>query len=182
MAALFRVTQIWESVLAITTLLSLALVEGLIDATILSRMSDDKNPSACLARNAEEVLQCAGSSYIACPVLEALNHLPEYSEERLAAVTTPCQGLALAKMRKEPPQNRVNMDKIRLVIGLFCTWALSPDEFHKYLKEKLDLPQVIKFDIPPPPADRFDVDTPSGRASFPQTKSGNLLCQPVVTA
>ena len=81
-------------------------------------------------------------------------------------VVMPCQALALAKMKEDPPQNRVNIDNVKLVIGLFCTWALSPDGFHKFLKENLDLPQVIKFDIPPPPANRFDAYTPLGKVSF----------------
>lgn len=151
----------------VTTLLSVALAEGLIDSAILSRMSDDGTPSACLARNTEEVLQCAGSNYMACPVLEALNHIHKDSKERLGIVAMPCQALALAMMKKDPPQNRVNIGNVKLVIGLFCTWALSPDGFHKFLKEKLDLTQVIKFDIPPPPANRFDAYTPSGKVSFP---------------
>ena len=151
----------------VTTLLSLALGEGLIDSAILSRMYDNKTPDACQVRNMEEVLQCAGSNYMACPVLRVLNYIPKHSEERLAIVTTPCQGLALAKMKHNPPQNRVDINNVKLVIGLFCTWALSPDEFHKFLKENLDLPQVIKFDIPPPPANRFDAYTPFGKILFP---------------
>jgi coenzyme F420 hydrogenase subunit beta len=35
------------------------------------------------------------------------------------------------------------------------------------LRENLDLPQVKKFDIPPPPANRFDAYTRSGTVSFP---------------
>jgi len=35
------------------------------------------------------------------------------------------------------------------------------------LRENVDLPQVTKFDIPPPPANRFDVYTLSGVMSFP---------------
>ncbi|GAI90485.1 unnamed protein product [marine sediment metagenome] len=130
-------------------------------------MSDDKVPSGFLAQNTEEVLQCAGSSYMACPVLEAYNHITKDNNHNLGIVATPCQVLAISKMKKEPPQDRVNIGNVKLVIGLFCTWALSFDEFHKFLKENLDLPQVKKFDIPPPPANRFDAYTPSGKVSFP---------------
>ncbi len=151
----------------VTTLLSLALAEGLMDSVILVRMSDDKVPSGFLAQNTEEVLQCAGSSYMACPVLEAYNHIPKDNNHNLGIVATPCQVLAISKMKKEPPLDRVNIGNVKLVIGLFCTWALSFDEFHKFLKENLDLPQVKKFDIPPPPANRFDAYTPSGKVSFP---------------
>ena len=73
----------------------------------------------------------------------------------------------MTKMKKDPPVNRVNVSNIKLVIGLFCTWALAPDKFHQFLKENTDLPHVKKFDIPPPPANRFDVYTESGKISFP---------------
>jgi len=151
----------------VTTLLSLALEEGLIDGAILTKMSDDKTPGAFLARSREEILQGAGSNYMACPILEALNHIPRDSTEKLGIVAMPCQVLALSKMKKEPPQNRVNIGNVKLVVGLFCTWALSPDGFHQFLKEKLDLPQVTKFDIPPPPANIFEAYTPSGKITFP---------------
>ncbi len=151
----------------VTTLLSLALSEGLVDGAIMSKTSDDKTPGAFLARNVEEVLEGAGSNYMACPVLEALNHIPKDSQEGLAIVAIPCQAMALAKMKKDPPQDRVNIGNVKIVIGLFCTWALSPDGFHHFLKENLELPQVTKFDIPPPPANRFDAYAQSGKVSFP---------------
>ena len=151
----------------VTTLLSVALAEGLVDAAILSRNEEDKPPGAFVARRVEEVLDCAGSNYMASPVLEGLNRIPRQSEERLALVATPCQALAVAKMKLNPPQNRVDIDNLKLTVGLFCTWALSPDRFHRFLRENLDLPRVVKFDIPPPPAERFDAYTASGRTSFP---------------
>ena len=154
----------------VTTLLSLALEEGLVDSAIMSKTSDDKTPGAFLARNMEEVLQCAGSNYMACPVLEALNRIPKDSQEGLGIVVMPCQAMALAKMKKDPPQDRVNIGNVKIVIGLFCTWALSPDGFYHFLKENLQLPWVTKFDIPPPPADRFDAYAQSGKASFPLDK------------
>lgn len=151
----------------VTALLSFALAEGLIDGAILTKMSPDKLPIAFLARSKKEILQGAGSNFIACPVLEALNHIPEESTETLGIVGTPCQILALSKMKKGPPQNRVDIANVSLVIGLFCTWALCLDTFHRFLRENCDLSQVIKFDIPPPPANRFDIYTESGNISFP---------------
>lgn len=151
----------------VTTLLSVALAEGLVDAAVVSKDSEDRVPVPYVARSEEEVLDCAGSNYMACPVLEALNRVPRQSEERLALVATPCQCLAVAKMKLNSPENRVDIGNLKLTVGLFCTWALSPDGFHRFLRENLDLPQVLRFDIPPPPAERFDAYTASGRTSFP---------------
>ncbi len=152
---------------AVTTLLSLALAERFIDGAVLTRTSDDKTPSPFLAQSADEVLQCTGSSYMACPVLGRYNQIPKDNGNKLGIVAMPCQVLAVAKMKKDPPENKASIGNVKLVIGLFCTWALSPDRFYQFLKENLDLSKVKKFDIPPPPANRFDVYTASGRTSFP---------------
>lgn len=151
----------------VTTLLSLALTEGFIEGTVLTKTSDDKTARPFLARSAAELLQCTGSSYMACPVLERYNQIPKDDGNKLGIVTMPCQALAVAKMKVNPPQNRASIGNVKLVIGLFCTWALSPDKFYQFLQENLDLSKVEKFDIPPPPANRLDVFTVSGRISFP---------------
>jgi len=151
----------------VTTLLSLAMAEGLIDSAILTRTTADKTPEAFLARNTQEVLQSAGSNYMACPILETYNRLPEDNSDKLAIVGVPCQVTAATKMKIEQPKHRSSTDNIKLVIGLFCTWALAPDSFHRFLEDNLNLPSVIKVDIPPPPANRFDVYTRSGKVSLP---------------
>ncbi len=150
-----------------TALLSLAMEEGLIDSALLTRTNEDKTPSPFVAKSSEEILQAAGSNYMACSVLEAYNHLPEDSSDALAVVAVPCQVLAASQMKMEQPEHRSSTDNIKLVIGLFCTWALSPAGFHDYLKASLNLPSVTKFDIPPPPAKRFDAYTESGPVSLP---------------
>lgn len=152
---------------AVTALLSLALAEGLIDGAVLTKTSDDKAPVPFLAQSIKNVLQSAGSNYMACPVLDRYNQISKGDSNKLGIVAMPCQVLSVAKMKTEPPKNRVNIYNVKLVIGLFCTWALSPDRFYQFLKENLDLANVKKFDIPPPPANRFDVYTQSGKTSFP---------------
>ncbi|MBM3120091.1 MAG: hypothetical protein FJ006_11215 [Chloroflexi bacterium] len=106
-------------------------------------------------------------NYMACPVLSPYNQIPKNDSNKLGIVGMPCQVLAVTKMKKAPPVNRVSIGNVKLVIGLFCTWALSPDKFHRFLKEKLDLAKVKKFDIPPPPSNRFDVYSTSDKISFP---------------
>jgi coenzyme F420 hydrogenase subunit beta len=150
----------------VTALISLAMKEGLIDRAVLSRTNDDKIPEPVLAQNEDDVLQCTSSSYMACPVIEKLNKIPKEDSFKVGMVTTPCQGLALSKMKLQSPHNRFSIDNVKLVIGLFCTWALSTDQFHRFLLETLNLPLVKKFDIPPPPANTFDAYTSSGKISI----------------
>jgi len=150
----------------VTTLLSLAMSEGLIDAAVVTEGETGQMPTAKVARTAAEIVECAGSSYMACPVLETLNRIPEDNQEKLGIVATPCQVLALGKMKADHPQRRPAIDSTKLVLGLFCTWALSPTEFHRFLQTNLNLPEVRKFDIPPPPANTFEAYTASGKAQF----------------
>ena len=146
----------------ITTLLIIAMEEGLIDVAVLTKMFDDKSPAGFLAQSREEILQCAGNSYEVSFALEAFNQIPKESNQKLGVVGLPCQVQALSKMKMEPPQNKVNVDNVKLVLGLFCGWAFSPREFHQFLRESGDLSQVVKFDIPHHPADTFDIYTMSG--------------------
>lgn len=147
---------------SVTTLLWVAMQEGIVDAVVETKMSEDKSPSGFVARNKKELLACAGNSYESCAVLEALNRIPQDSQEKLAVVGLPCQVASVAKMRAEPPQNRVNIDNVKLVVGLFCGWTLSPGSFHEFLTQNYDLSQVVKFDIPHHPGHTFDLYTKSG--------------------
>jgi len=64
-------------------------------------------------------------------------------------------------------ENRNNVDKLKLVIGLFCTWALRYEDFARFLAEKAPLGAIVKVDIPPPPANVFQVFTDSQRLDIP---------------
>jgi len=151
----------------VSTLLSLALDNRLIDAAILSKDTEDKLPSGFVARSPAQVLEGAGSNYMAYPALETLNRMPRDSKDRLGIVVTPCQAIALAKMVASPPEQRVSMGNVKLTIGLFCTWALSYGRFHEFINNHVTPAKIRKFDIPPPPANRFDFYIDKEIKSFP---------------
>ena len=141
----------------VTTLLSIALTAGIVDGVVETMKDPQAAPYGFIARNKEELLQAAGSRYESSFVLEALNKIPIDSKENLSVVGLPCQIAAVAKMKMYPHTSGINGDKIKLVIGLFCGWSLSPDTFYKYLKENFDLSKIVKFDIPHHPAHSFDI-------------------------
>jgi coenzyme F420 hydrogenase subunit beta len=146
----------------VTTLLALAVQEGMIDVVVCTKMDGDKVPRGYLARSREELLQCAGTCYEASFALESYRSIPKDSTEKVGVAGLGCQLEALTKIREYPPEKNVNPDNIGLTLGLFCGWALSPHVFHPYLKENYDLSQVVKFDIPHTPGYSFDVHTKSG--------------------
>jgi len=160
----------------VTALLSVALAEGIIDGAVETKMDDNKIPHGFIARNREELLECTGVSYEPSPVLEALNSLPQESAEKLGIVGLPCHVASVSKMKTYPPKNRMNIDNVKLVIGLFCGWELS-GRFRQFLEENFDLPQVVKFDIPHHPAHTFDVYTKSDKKSVELEDIGQYISE-----
>ncbi|MBM3154011.1 MAG: hypothetical protein FJ008_01615 [Chloroflexi bacterium] len=151
----------------VSALLSLALSEGLIDKALLAKSGKDRRPTGIEALNGEDVLSGSGSNYMAYPALQRLNRLQRDSRENIGIVLTPCQCIALSKMLAYPATQRFDTSNVKLAIGLFCTWALSYDRFFEFLNEKVNVAKIKKFDIPPPPANRFDIYTRADRISFP---------------
>jgi coenzyme F420 hydrogenase subunit beta len=152
----------------VSALAAFALERGLLDSAVLTASGPDMLPEGTLVREASRVIGCARSNYVAAPTLAAFNQEARRDDvARVGVVATPCQALALAKMRASPLENRNNIDKLGLVIGLFCTWALRYQEFTRFLGEKLSLSEVSRFDIPPPPANVFQVFSNSTELSIP---------------
>jgi coenzyme F420 hydrogenase subunit beta len=147
----------------VTALVSFALEQGLIDSAVLTASDENILPSGTLVCNAPQVRDCARSNFVAAPTLAAFNREAETDIQSIGVVATPCQALALAKMRASPLENRNNIDKLKLVIGLFCTWALRYEELARLLAGRVPLEQIVKFDIPPPPANILHVFTDSRR-------------------
>ena len=58
------------------------------------------------------------------------------------------------------------MDKLKLVIGLFCTWALSYPDFGRFLQRRISDP-VVKYEVPPHPANALFAFTEKEHISFP---------------
>ena len=135
----------------VSTLMEFALKERFINGAVLTHRASDHLPSGSVVHNPDEILSCAGSSYVAGPTLEALNRGPWEDKERIGIVGTPCQVLALRKMKGSPLKKTSQIDRVSLIIGLFCTWALTYDAFMKYLKNKVNGGRIRKLDITPPP-------------------------------
>jgi coenzyme F420 hydrogenase subunit beta len=135
----------------VSTLIDFALKEGAIQAAVLTEHNKDLVPQGRIAKNREEVLSCAGSSYVAGYALESLNRGPWQGDEHIGVVGLPCQVLALARMKSSPLEKRTPVDRVNLVVGLFCTWALDYQPFAAYLQQRFGHKPVRKLDITPPP-------------------------------
>jgi coenzyme F420 hydrogenase subunit beta len=148
---------------AVTTFVSFAKDEGLIDSAVMTLFEDKSLPTSVFVSAVEEILACAGSSYVATPAVETFNRgIQEDDRKRIGFVGTPCQVLALAKMKASTPEGRNPVGKLQLVIGLFCTWALSHPGFTQFLERQVADP-IVKYNIPPHPANVLQVYTQKKR-------------------
>ncbi len=150
----------------VTSLLEFLFSEGAIDAAVLTG-SEGVLPVAEVVTRGEDVRKTAGSKYSAAPTLAALNRAAKDGYTKVAVVGTPCQATAVAKMRSTEAIERNPGDAVALVIGLFCTWALDYRKLFGYLKDHVTIAEITGFDIPPPPAETFVVETKKGKLTFP---------------
>jgi coenzyme F420 hydrogenase subunit beta len=135
----------------VSALFDFALREGVVQAGILASRDGDVLPQGKVIKRRKEILRCAGSSYVAGPTLEALNRGPWKGKERIGLVGLPCQVLALARMKASKHEKRTPIDRVDLVMGLFCTWALDYKPFVIFLNERVGGQSIERLNITPPP-------------------------------
>ena len=135
----------------VSALFDFALKEGMIQSCILTPRDGELLPQGKIIRNRKKVLSCAGSSYVSGPTLEALNRGLWKGQERIGIVGLPCQVLALARMKASKLDKKTPIDRVDLVIGLFCTWALEYQPFMTFLKKRINGLPIKKLNITPPP-------------------------------
>jgi coenzyme F420 hydrogenase subunit beta len=132
----------------VTVLMELALAEGLIDSGIVSSRNQEFMQNGVIVNDREALRKNAGSKFTVSPTVAAFNQLITQDAENIGIVATPCQALALAKM-KLVKENNPKIDQLKLVIGLFCGWTLSVEKYTKLLIEKnIDLKSIVGMDIP----------------------------------
>ncbi|KQC09515.1 MAG: hypothetical protein APR62_14100 [Smithella sp. SDB] len=134
----------------VTALMELALAEGLIDAAIVSSRSRELLQSGVILNDKDAIRKNAGSKFTVSPTVAAFNQMVTHEGGKVGVVATPCQALALAKMKlKSLPEDNAKINQLNLVIGLYCGWTLSAEKYTKLLREKNIVAESIKgMDIP----------------------------------
>ena len=151
----------------VSTLLYLALDQGLIGEAVVTEAGLRGAPQGVRVKNAAGVLAAAKSIYAAGGSLSALNQaLAEDAPHKLGVVGLPCQSLAAASMavHEKYPQAA---KRIGLVIGLFCTMNMNARGLRQVLKQAGISGSVQRGDFPPPPAGVFQVWTDEGMSEIP---------------
>jgi coenzyme F420 hydrogenase subunit beta len=132
----------------VTALMELALAEGLIDSAIVSFRNQEFMQNGVIANDRGTLRRNAGSKFTVSPTVAAFNQLVTEDKGNIGIVATPCQALALAKMKLVKKDN-LKIDQLKLVVGLYCGWTLSAEKYAKLLLEKnISLESITGMDIP----------------------------------
>lgn len=152
----------------VTALMELALTEGLIDSAIISSRNQDFAQEGVIINDQSDLRKNAGSKFTVSPTIAAFNQLASEDKGNIGVVATPCQALALAKMKLKPgQQGNAGINQLKLVIGLYCGWTLSAEKYAKLLLEKNIAPEsIIKMDIPAG-KNVLELHTTKGKESIP---------------
>ena len=132
----------------VTALMELALAEGLIDSAIVSSRDQEFMQNGAIVSDRKALRKNAGSKFTVSPTVAAFNQLVTEDKGNIGVVATPCQALALAKMKLVKEDNP-KINQLKLVVGLYCGWTLSAEKYTKLLLEKnIDLESITRMDIP----------------------------------
>jgi coenzyme F420 hydrogenase subunit beta len=143
----------------VTTLILLALEMGWIQGALLTGIGKGGEPEGRVCRTRAEVLACAGSKYAGAATLSALQSALETGEGPWGAVGLPCQITALDNIQGYHLRGGKSSPDVQLKIGLFCTWSLPSNKLQEKLQEQGIHDPIVKYDIPPPPVEEFQVFT-----------------------
>jgi coenzyme F420 hydrogenase subunit beta len=135
----------------VTALMELALKEGLIDSAIVSFRNQEIVQTGAIVSDKDALRKNAKSKFTVSPTVAAFNQLVTEDKGKIGVVATPCQALALAKMKLMPGKEDVaRINQLKLVVGLYCGWTLSMGKYAKMLLEKnINIESITSMEYPP---------------------------------
>lgn len=152
----------------VSTIMALAMREGLIDTAVMAERNESILTEGISETDARRVVRHGTSSFVVSPGVSEFNRLAREGSTKIGVVATPCQALAYAKMRMKPiPDRDNNIDSLRLVVGLFCSWALAWEPLIALLEKRIDPSTITGMDIPPVEHQTMEVFTRNGTVEFP---------------
>ena len=152
----------------VSTLMALAMKEGIIDAAVMARREGSGLTSGVSESDAKGIAKLGKSSFVVSPGIAEFHRIAKEGFEKIGVVATPCQALGYAKMRMKPiPDKPGNIDKLSLVVGLFCSWALAWEPLMALIGGKTDLSAVKGMDIPPVEYKSMQIFTTGGVVDLP---------------
>ena len=146
----------------VTALVQAAMERQEGTAALLTAWRSHPTPEGVIVESPGDVPHHSGVHYAGGYSLAALNRYRKSNPAPITVVGLPCQILALRRMHAFDYPENPHWGKGDFVIGLFCTWALAPRPFREEMRRRFGERAVVRYDIPPPPANRFDITFEDG--------------------
>jgi len=131
----------------VTELLVSAIEMGMIDRGLFAGRDEKWATEMFHVREPEQlaITTLGGTKYTFADVLPALKKAVMFTKRGVGIVGTPCIVSGVRKLQQEYPIFR---ERVKLVVGLFCTENFHYDDISRYLREKgVDFSKLIKTDI-----------------------------------
>ena len=156
----------------VSALMTIAMQEKIIDSVVASDEGVGLLPRGITVNFPEEIRKKARSRFVVSPNLAEFNALSWAGGRMIGVVATPCQALALAKMRTKPVQaHATRIEQLKFVVGLFCGWTLSWERIRALLQRKgIDEEMIVGMDVPPSKYQVLQVYTKEGTIDIPLTE------------
>jgi len=152
----------------VSTLMMLALSEGIIDTAVVANEKEDLLTEGIAVQDGRGIIASSKSKFVVSPTIGKFNEAARGPSQKIGLVATPCQALALAKMRVNAvAEDEETIRKLHLVIGLFCGWALSWEGLRTLIARKLGDTAIQKLDIPPSRHQCMELTTAAGTIEVP---------------
>jgi len=131
-----------------TEIIASAIDMGMIDQGLFVDRSEEWETSIFHVRDPEqfEIGTLGGTKYVFAGVLPALKEAIRFTKKGVGIVGTPCMISGIRKLQEEFP---VFKEKVKLVVGLFCTENFHYKDLMKFLREEKDIEieKILKTDI-----------------------------------
>jgi len=131
----------------VTELIVSAMEMGMIDRGLFVGRDEKWATEIFHVRDPEQLAipTLGGTKYTFATVLPELKKAVRFTKRGIGVIGTPCIVSGVRKLQQEFPIFR---EKVKLVVGLFCTENFHYDDISKFLQEKgVDFDKLIKTDI-----------------------------------
>ncbi len=133
-----------------TTYIGYALDKKIIDGAIVVRADEKWKPETVVIKKSEELLDAVGTKWVISPMVNAIvDALKIERLERIAIIGTPCQCQAIRDMKEYPMQMGDLLERVKLIVGVFCMGSFTRDGFRTMIEKKfgIQLPDILNAEI-----------------------------------
>jgi coenzyme F420 hydrogenase subunit beta len=131
----------------VTSLLAYALEGNLIDCAAITAADDQWRPITSVAKSYEDLKDAAGTKYTIYPSVIGVREAIDEGCTAIGFVGLPCQIQGLRKVQTAQQPYDIGIDKLKLLIGLFCMENFKEELLDFIAKNYAALERVNKCDI-----------------------------------